>query len=118
METIRLIWDAEIGKHVPDTGKRRLPRRGQFIPPIPADWFKAAGLLPGKALLVAAIIRFEATKRHSSHVKFTGRMTESFGIGPTSRRRAIAALEAAGLIQIARQRRQGSSPMITILERD
>jgi hypothetical protein len=112
LKTIRLAWDAEVRKHVPATGK--ISRRGQFIPPIPADWFKAVGILPGKAAVVAAVIRFEAAKRHSSQVKFTGRMTESFGVRHMARQRALDALEAAGLIRI--ERRRGSSPMITIVD--
>jgi hypothetical protein len=72
--------------------------------------------LAGKTVVVAAIIRFEAAKRHSTQVKLTGRMTESFGIRPTTRHRAVAALAAAGLIRI--ERRFGPSPVISIIERD
>jgi hypothetical protein len=115
VKTIRLVWDAELGKHVLKEGARAF-RRGQFIPPIPAEWFNAAGRLPGKALIVAGVIRFEAAKRHSTQVKLTGRMTESFGIRPTTRHRALAALAAAGLIRI--ERRFGPSPMIRIIERE
>ena len=116
VKTIRLIWDAEIGKHVRE-GERSSPvRKGQFIPPIPAGWFRAAGHASGQALFVGAIIRLEAAKRYAKQVKLTGRMTESFGISPTSRRRALAALEAAGLIQI--ERRHGSSPVVTVIERE
>jgi hypothetical protein len=112
---IRLVWDAELGKHVPEERVRAF-RRGQFIPPIPAEWFNRAARLPGKALIVAAVIRFEAAKRHSTQVKLTGRMTESFGIRRTARLRAVAALEAVGLIRV--ERRFGSSPVISIIERN
>jgi len=43
-------------------------------------------------------------------------MTESFGIRTMARFRALAALEAAGLIRV--ERRFGSSPVISIIERD
>ena len=115
MKTVRLVWDAELRKHVPEERARAF-RRGQFIPPIPAEWYNRAARLPGRALAVAAVIRFEAAKRHSTQVKLTGRMTESFGIRTTARFRALAALEAAGLIRVERQ--FGCSPVISIIERD
>jgi hypothetical protein len=111
---IRLVWNAELRRHLPE--ERVPPRhRGQFIPPIPAEWFKAALRLPGEALAVGAIIRFEAAKRHSKQVKFTGQMTEGFGVHRLARMRALNALEAAGLIRM--ERRRGRSPEITIIER-
>jgi len=115
VKTIRLVWDAERGKHVPEE-KARAFRQGQFIPPISAEWYNRAARLPGKAVIVATVIRFEAAKRHSTQVKLTGRMTESFGIRQMARLRALAALEAAGLIRV--ERRFGSSPVISIIERD
>jgi hypothetical protein len=113
---IRLVWDAAQGKHVPE--KKARPRhRGQFIPPISAEWFKAARRLSGEALAVGAIIHMEAAKRRSKQIdKFTGRMTESFGIAQRARQRALDALETAGLVRMGRRR--GSSPQITIIERD
>ena len=94
MKTIRLIWDAEIGKHVWESERPSPVRRGQFIPPIPAGWFGAAGQAPGQALFVAAIIRMEVTKRHSKQVQLTGRMTRSFGISQPSRQRALDPMSA------------------------
>jgi hypothetical protein len=114
MQEPRLVHDAETRTVGPASGKSA--QRGQFIPPIPTEWFTAAVQLPGKALAVAAIIHFEAAKQHTREIKLTGRMTENFNIRQMARQRAIAALEAAGLILIERKR--GSSPMVTIIDLD
>jgi hypothetical protein len=115
VKTFRLVYDHEAQQFVPSAkASKRL--QGQFIPTIPLAWFKAAAQLPGKALAVASIIRFEAAKRRSQQIRFTRQMTDTYGIPTTTRRRALLSQEKAGLIRIEQQ--FAKSPTITVIDTD
>lgn len=116
MTIIRLVHDPKTRSFIrPEDAKPHRQRR-PFIPAVPKPWFEAAADLPGKALAVGLIIRLEAALRQSQTITLTGAMTKGIDLPPSSRRRALASLEAAGLIRVDRQPRH--NPVVTILERE
>jgi hypothetical protein len=95
------------------TGRERLTK--PFLSgPIPMDWLHTAGRINGRALHVAITLRFLAGVTKSKTVKLSQKHLEGFSIDRQTKRRALLALEAAGLISI--ENGMGKSPIITILE--
>ena len=86
----------------------------RFIPPIPAPWFQKAASLPGKALAVGLILRYEVAIGRKDSVRLTRQATAAWGVGRDARRRALQVLETAGLIDV--QKRLRSTPVVTIVE--
>lgn len=85
--------------------------------PLPLSWFSRASMIhEGKGILATALaIWFEAgRRRRRDRLKLTGAMVNRLGITPSSKCRALADLEAAGLIRVERHGRK--NPLVTILE--
>ncbi len=82
--------------------------------PIPMDWLHTAGRINGRALHVAVTLWFLAGVTKSKTVKLSQKHLEGFDIDRQTKRRALLALEAAGLISI--ENGVGKSPIITILD--
>jgi hypothetical protein len=82
--------------------------------PIPWPWLLKAMRLPGKALAVALMLWKEAgcARRRTIHFCVTRAVAE--GIPITTARRAIHALEQAGLVEI--HRRPGRGLEVTLLD--
>ncbi len=111
----KLRLDAPIAPSSQKASKRRpRTRHGeQFIAgPIPLPWITAAAALPGKAMQTAMAIWFLAGVRRSSCVTLTTCLVKKFSVLPDAKRRALKALEKAGLIQVDRGR--GRNPIVTI----
>ncbi|HTB77318.1 MAG TPA: hypothetical protein VK762_28935 [Polyangiaceae bacterium] len=92
----------------------RLPRHSageRFLRgPIPWTWLLRAMSLPGRALHVGLHVWQLAGMRGSAVVALS---LSRLGVERTSASRGLAALERAGLVQVARGR--GRKPIVTIL---
>ena len=82
--------------------------------PIPLTALQNAARLPGKTLALYLAIRHRADLEHSTAVSLPTAYLAVWGISKDAKRRAIIALEQAGLIQIA-ARRPGHSVKIAIV---
>lgn len=122
----RRIWNAEAGAFVA-TGEvteadiingRRIalgkPRQaGRFLRgPVPWEWIIAAHSLPGQALIVGLCLWRLAGAVGSRTVMLGNAELEPFGIDRATKCRALAALERAGLITVARE--PGRFPTVTL----
>jgi hypothetical protein len=103
--------------------RRRLPRPGkgeQYLGgPIPLGWLSRAASLPGRALHLGAALWFAAvrSKGKNPSVVLTDALADRFGLkARTTRSRALAVLERAGLVAV--ENRVGRSPVVTILPGD
>ena len=97
-------------------GRQRSPIRDKFIAgPIDVSWVCQASRLGVKALLVGlALWHLKALRRDNSFL-VSNLMLEEWGIQPDAKRRALGALEKAGLIAI--ERRGKRSPRVTLIVR-
>src|SRR5262245_24888524 len=96
------------------TRPRRPPRHrpgGAFLKgPIPWAWWASACRLPGAALAVAAAVRYRAGWMGPAAIPLgLADLSGSLGVLPRSARRGLAALERAGLVDVAR--RPGCKPV-------
>ena len=82
--------------------------------PVPLKWLTVAGNLPGKALHVGIVLWLWAGIEKRTSVKLSSFRLEPMGVSRHSSYRALAALEGAGLVSVVRK--QGSGPLVTILE--
>ena len=72
---------------------------GAFLKgPIPWDWLVQAGRLPGQALAVSLVLWREAGCENRRTLPFRLSLARQFGMHPDTARRALHALEQAGLI--------------------
>jgi hypothetical protein len=110
----RHYWNSELRKFTLAPPKKRAVR--EYVPPILLPWFTAAACLPGKALLVACAVRRQSALRHSHTVTLHSPLLSSWKVGPIALRHALLVLETAGLISV--ERKPGTKPRITIIERD
>ena len=91
--------------------------REQFLKgPIPLDWLTAAARLPGKSLQVAVAVWFLAGLHRSSVVPLSNKISHRFGLDRNSKYRALAWLEAQGLITV--ERKIGRAPVVTIQDQN
>ena len=78
---------------------------GRFLKgPVPWPWIVAAAALPGKALIVGLCLWRLAGALKSRTVTLGNVDLKQFGVDRAAKSRALAALEAAGLIQVAHER--------------
>jgi hypothetical protein len=91
---------------------------GGFIQgPLPLRWWgTACGVAGGKATLATALaIWFQAgLNRARGELPLTTAMVGRFGVTPSGKSRALAALQAAGLIRL--QHRGRKNPLVTLLK--
>lgn len=90
-------------------GRRQLFLKG----PVPLDWLKAAGQLPGRALHVAVVLQFLYGFRQSDELVLSQRWLSVFGVKRHSAYRALRALEKAGLVLVTRQ--AGHAPRVEVI---
>jgi DNA-binding transcriptional ArsR family regulator len=123
----RRIWRAERGKFtsageaidvdidaLESATERLRAADGRFLKgPVPWTWIANAAALPGRTLLVGLCIWRLAGAKKSNTVFLGNSDLKPFGIGRTTKSRALRALERAGLIKIARH--PGRFPMVTLL---
>jgi hypothetical protein len=126
MRIERRTWDALAGAFVAtgevieaaaaDGGRIAFgkPRQaGRFLRgPVPWEWVVAAASLPGKALIVGLCLWRLAGAIRSSTITLGNSELEPFGIDRATKCRALAALERAGLITVARE--PGRFPKVTL----
>ncbi len=92
-------------------------RKVQFlVGPIPWDWLSSAAKLPGKAFHVSLALWHVARLTKSRKVKLQQCHLRSFGIGRRAVSAGLTVLEGRGLIGL--EKKPGSRPMVTILDRD
>src|SRR5262245_35351565 len=119
MEPIRtqhLIWKNEIGQSV-QLNELAAQRKslGRYLKgPIPWDWVVRASMLLGKALTVGLCLWRISGATKSKTVVLANHELEPFGIGRSTKSRALAELEGAGLIRT--ERRPGRWSEITLLD--
>jgi len=84
--------------------------------PVPWDWIARAAQQPGKALHVAIALWFMAGIKRARTVALPGLALRVLGVSRYAGYRALAALDEAGLVAVARH--PGRNPVVTILEAD
>jgi len=95
-------------------GRRPSPIKGKFIAgPISVAWVCMASQLGVKALLVGMALWHIRGLRKADTFIVSNLMLHEWGIEPDAKRRALRALERAGLIRI--ERRGKRSPQVTLL---
>lgn len=86
---------------------RRTAPQGQFLKgPIPLPWLQQAAALPGKAFHVGVVVWYLVGLTSTHTVRVTRAVLKRFGVQHETGRRALRALEQAGLLRVERQGRQ------------
>src|SRR5262245_9133838 len=83
--------------------------------PIPMDWLATAMKLPGKALAVGLILRFETGCNRRPNVDLTLARLTRWGLTEKMARRGLHALESAGLVTVDRP--PGRAMLVTVCDR-
>ena len=92
----------------------KAPQRAPFLKgPVPISWLQKASSLPGKCLAVGTVLWFRAGLERSGSVSLNLSRLNEWGLTKDSARRALNALEGAGLVRVLR--RPGRKPLVTIL---
>ncbi|MBQ0721699.1 MAG: hypothetical protein KBT88_16175 [Gammaproteobacteria bacterium] len=81
--------------------------------PIPLPWISAAAELPGKSLHLSLAIWFRASLSQNGTIRLGNSLLAQFGVNPDAKRRALKALEDAGLIEVTRVKNK--NPVVTLL---
>ena len=79
-------------------------------------WLLTAAHLPGRTLHLALALRLLALSQHALKVPLGNIASLQFGLDRNAKYRALACLEAAGLVTV--DRKLGRSPIVTILPND
>ena len=94
--------------------KQRRKNLSRFLKgPIPLTALQHAAQMPGKTLALYLAIRHRADLTSTSTVSLPASYLNAWGIDKDAKRRAIASLEQAGLIETT-ERRAGRSVKVTI----
>ena len=86
---------------------------GAFYPPVPDAWLETARRLPGKALKIASILWRKSVMLDGAAVNITSNDLIEMNVDRSAKRRALDALESAGLIRV--ERRNGANPIVTVI---
>jgi hypothetical protein len=101
-----------------NVGPKRPPRhrRGErfLCGPVPWEWIRRAGALPGKALAVGLALWMESGCTKSKTVKFSKARVADLGCHPHTVRRGLRQLESAELVSVDRP--AGRCLAVTLLE--
>ena len=90
-------------------------KQEQFLKgPVPLPWLIKASKCPGKAFIVAIVIRFRKGLCKSNQINLTSTVLKQFGVDRSAKSRALKCLEVAELITV--ERKSGKNPVITILD--
>lgn len=97
--------------------RQRVPRHQdgeQFLKgPIPLNWLARAADLPGKALQLSLALWYRAGLEKRGDIVLGNAVCAQFGVDRHAKRRALMALEQAGLVEVVRE--QGKNPKVTLL---
>jgi len=112
------VWETPADA-TPTPAARKHPARsrlpGKFLKgPVPLAWLQQAMRLPGKALAVGLLLWLERGMKGRRTVHFCLSRAATDGIPTTTARRAIRALERAGLVRV--ERKPGRGLNVTILD--
>jgi hypothetical protein len=92
---------------------RRRPDLAYLRGPVPWPWVLRAGALPGQALFVGLMVWKLAGMRRAKTVTFCLSKAARDSVPLRSARRALRALERAGLVKV--ERRTGRGLLVTLL---
>ena len=81
--------------------------------PVPLEWLRAAGVLPGKALHVGVELWYQSGLCRSRMIRFSYKSVQHFGLKRYAAYRGLKWLEGAGLVTVCRA--SGRCPIVTIL---
>jgi hypothetical protein len=95
--------------------KKRQQKTLVYLGPIAEDWAIACQKAHPMGFLLACAIRLRSTMRGGQPVPVGQALANHLGISRDQRKRALAALEAAGLIQV--ERKPGCAPRVVVVER-
>ena len=76
-------------------------------------WLRAAAALPGRALHLALALKLQSDLEGRDEIRVQRKLVEIFGLDRYAERRALGALEGAGLVLV--QRRRGRRPVVTVI---
>jgi len=93
------------------TPKKILKRRGHFIG-VPFNWLERLNGASGKTYSLALHLLYRHWKAKGRPFAVANGMLQIDGISPTSKLRALAELEARGLVSV--ERRPLKSPIVTV----
>lgn len=93
--------------------KKRQQKSLFYLGPIAEDWAIACQRAHPAGYLLACAIRTRSTLRSVEPVTVGQTLSDHLGISRDGRKRALAALEAAGLIQV--ERKPGRAPRVSLL---
>src|SRR5262245_42169493 len=115
------LFDPEVFRIPPESEQAPAPKptrqRCRFLKgPVPEPWLDRAMLLPGKALAVGVMLWLQSGIVKQRRVTFCLSRAADKGIPAKTARRAIRALERAGLVAV--KRKPGHGLLITILDPD
>src|SRR4051794_19139255 len=106
------VADGEAASPAPAVPKRRRGDRGRYLKgPVPWRWLARAMALRGKALAIGLMLWQLRGMARRDTVLFCLTRAEAEGIPTTTARRAIRALEGAGLVAV--ERRPGRGLVVT-----
>lgn len=105
-----LIEERRVSTATTASLKERKAKR--YVRLIPLDWIQTAAKLPGQALQVGVALWYMAGVTKKMAVSLSNARLKSFGVGRSSKRRALASLEAAGLVKVTQE--AGCNPLVTI----
>ncbi|RXZ43125.1 hypothetical protein [Crenobacter cavernae] len=108
----RRVWRAEQAAFVaaPTTAKPAAFIKG----PLPLEWMKCAGRLPGKTLQVGLLLWYLAGLKKTRTVRLGSKILAEMGVSRDAKYDALARLREAGLIAV--EQRPGQAPWVTLLE--
>ena len=82
--------------------------------PVPLEWLRAAGVLPGRALHVGVELWYQAGLCRSRMIPFSYKSVQQLGVNRDAAYRALKWLEGAGLVTVCRA--SGRGPVVRLLE--
>ncbi len=116
----RAVSNGELPAQICDTDATLALKRRQcrnqaklFVKgPIPLSWIRKCRTCHSEALALALIIRMFSDMKGGQPVIVSDKASKMLGIGTDTRRRALAALEKAGLVRVVRQ--PGRAPLVSL----
>jgi hypothetical protein len=91
----------------------KLSKRRKHFVCVPFTWLERLAGAGGQVYALAIHLLYRDWKTNGAPIKLANGMLKIDGIGPTTKRRALAELERRGLITV--DRRRGKSPTIRLL---
>ncbi len=95
------------------TSRERIKGEEFLAGPIRIPWLEAAAKLPGAAFKIAVLLRHHKNLKRTDTMKLSNKAVERFGVSPDAKRRALIALQDAGLITMSSA--TGRSPIVTLI---